>query len=465
MAETNAAKNFPNAPVTFQNDMANISLDQQAILLNQISDREELRPSTEHAAKLAGVAGYAPARTKGNAAALQRTGSLVTTSPAAAAALKNARTRTPQQTAQLRVAAGAAASNHVASPQYIELLDSSSDDEELLKPPTPPPGYIELLDSSTDDDTDDDAGLMPAAPAAPVKRELIRLPSSSSDDEELLKPLLPQFLSAAAAGSVPSAATAAAPPPPPPATAHADFILGRAIFMLRGQPRGINLEQAAELGKLIDVLTTVRVDTSNGIFDSPAAWQYPQLAAVTTNAFLECPAATLEDMSATDARGIIDTIMPYVEYEQRKALGPAPPTSLSLAPGPAPAVPAAVPTAAQVVGLAVAPAPALAVAPAPILTLAAVRTSKRKKRAPPPATESLPTDTTLRKRMKLANPPALTVGQPVQALFRGQAWAYATIATVHADGQYTVDWDDGESSDREHPVQHIKPRNASALTL
>ena len=54
----------------------------------------------------------------------------------------------------------------------------------------------------------------------------------------------------------------------------------------------------------------------------------------------------------------------------------------------------------------------------------------------------------------------------MQALFRGEAYAYATIAAVRADGQsYTVDWDDGEAEDREQPLANIKPRTTTVLGL
>ena len=497
--ETAAAAAFPNAPPTFQADMANISLEQQAILLDVIKDRKDLMPSTQHAAKLAGVAGYVGSSSKANAAALQRTGSLVTTSPAAAAAFKQARTRTPQETSKLREAAAAALDT-------ISLITSSSSDEDIKKPPPPPPhpDVVSLITSSSSDDdysSDDGSG---AVPAAPVKKYNLIRSSSSSSGDELLAPLLPKpaaAAAAAAAATVPAAATA--PPPEPPVLAHADFILGRALVVLR-EKSAISPSLLSELTNLNESMISTRIATSNGIF-STINNKYPQLAALTMHAFFECNVSTVDSIDIKHARRILDIIMPYIDYEKKAstassltltpAVAPAPvpvalapvPVALAPAAAPAPAVapaPALAPAVAAAPAPAVAPAlaPALAVAAAPAVALAlappvalpaavavvpplpspgVARRSQRKKRPPPSATDSLPTDTELRKAIKLADGPIkLAVGQPVQALFRGQAWAYATVAAVHDDGSYTVDWDDGEPTDREQPAENVKLRTS-----
>ena len=154
--ESAAIKNFPSAPPQFQADMAGVSLEQQAFLLPHIEDRKDLMPSPAHSAKIAGVTGYeAPpaAPSKGNAAALQRTGSLVTTSPAAAAVLKQARTRTPQQMADLRAAAAKEAP--VAKKTFISLVNADEDEAEK---PAPPHETISLVTSDEENRPDDSKG-------------------------------------------------------------------------------------------------------------------------------------------------------------------------------------------------------------------------------------------------------------------------------------------------------------------
>jgi hypothetical protein len=80
------------------------------------------------------------------------------------------------------------------------------------------------------------------------------------------------------------------------------------------------------------------------------------------------------------------------------------------------------PSLAPVPSPALAPAPALAALPAPVpaapTSLAApARKSERKRKAPVPLTDSLPTDAAaLRKLHKLNSPRRFTVGQAVQAL-------------------------------------------------
>jgi hypothetical protein len=76
-------------------------------------------------------------------------------------------------------------------------------------------------------------------------------------------------------------------------------------------------------------------------------------------------------------------------------------------------------------------------------------------------TDSLPTDAQLR-RLK---PAPLTVGDAVQALFHGEAWAYATINAITDDGWAVIDWDDGETDDRWHALATLKRRQTGASAL